>query len=413
MTRASERPSCTAPDAPGVLMVTGAYYPELSGGGLQCRELVRALRDRVRFSVLTTTTDASLPAVDEQDRIPVYRVRVDPVRPAWSPRAAVGIMMASLRARHRFSIVHLHGFSRKSVLLVWLARLLRKQIAIKITSVGDDDPLAVKARGKLSYWSYVRASTFFGVSPGVQARYEASGLPADRFQLIPNGVDVRRFRPADPGESRALREELGLPPTGSIVLFVGFFSHEKAPDRLFEAWARLEPQLGPSTLVFVGATRSKYFEIDHRLAELIRQGARALPADRQVIFVESTLEIEKYYRAADAFVLPSVREGLPNALLEAMASGAACVATRLPGITDTVIADGINGLLVDTRDTDALAAAIQSLVADPSRTRALGSRARETIVAHYTIESVADRYFEAYRALDPVSGIAGRALACP
>src|SRR2546428_889932 len=113
---------------PGVLLVMGAYYPELSGAGLQTRSLVRTLADRVDFTVLTTTADASLALADRQDGIEVYRIPVNPAS-AWSKLAAiVRFTNAFVRLSRRFSIVHLHGFSQKSILVVALARLARKKI---------------------------------------------------------------------------------------------------------------------------------------------------------------------------------------------------------------------------------------------------------------------------------------------
>jgi glycosyltransferase involved in cell wall biosynthesis len=364
------------PDRPGVLMVTGAYYPELSGAGLQCRALVRQLHDDVGFTVLTTTTDPSLPATDERDGVPVHRVFVDP-RSAWSKLTAGWRMTRVLFGeRRRFSVVHLHGFSQKTMLLVVLALVTGKRVAIKLTSVGHDDPASIRARGPLAYWCYSRARMFFGVSPGLQALYAASGLRSGRFRLIPNGVDLQRFQPASPEDRRALRTELGLPVNGPVILFVGFFSREKCPDLLFDAWSRLAADADRSSvLVFVGATRSSYYEVDDRLATGIRERAARLGLEARLRFVEESREIEKYQRAADIFVLPSVREGLPNALLEAMACGTACVATRLPGVTDSLIDDQESGILVPPRDSDALEAALTRLVSEPDRGGGRGARA--------------------------------------
>jgi glycosyltransferase involved in cell wall biosynthesis len=385
---------------PGVLRVTGAYFPELSGAGLQCRALVRQLRDDVEFTVLTTTTDSSLRTEDDQDGVPVHRVFVDPAS-AWSKLTA-GLRMTArlLGGRRRFSILHLHGFSRKSMLLTVLGLLLGKRVAIKLTSVGHDDPASIRARGRLAYWCYSRAHLFFGVSPRLQTLYEASGLPRDRFRLIPNGVDLQRFRPASLDERRALRAELGLPPDTTVILFVGFFSREKCPDLLFDAWSRVAADAGhTSVLIFVGATRSRYYEVDERLAPAIRERASRLALDHRVFFVEATREIEKYQRAADIFVLPSLREGLPNALLEAMACGTASVATRLAGVTDSLIDDGDSGLLVPARDQAALETALASLISRPERARAMGTRARERIERDFSQTDTARRYLAAYNEL--------------
>jgi len=384
----------------GVLMVTGAYYPEVSGAGLQCRGLIRTLQDRLIFTVLTTSTDFSLPAVGEMDGTPVYRVVVDVDRLGSKLRAALCLALTFVRLRKRFDIVHLHGFSQKSLLLILLAKLFRKKLVLKLTLVGEDDPISIRAKGLLAFWCYSRADLFLGVSPCLQQLYHSSGLPRDKFRLIPNGVDLERFRPGEQGERQVLRQELGLPEELTLILFVGLFAHKKRPDLLFEAWTRLlVGELPPTGLVFVGATRSRYYEVDPALAHRIRAEAHDLGVEKRVIFVEVTHEIEKYYRAADVFVLPSSREGLPNALLEAMATGLPCVVSRLPGVTDGVIDHRFNGLLFPPGDVAALEDALRFLLQDPTFALQLGRRGRETVEERYSITQTASSVFEVYERL--------------
>jgi glycosyltransferase involved in cell wall biosynthesis len=386
---------------PGVLMVTGAYFPERSGAGLQCRALVRQLCAEVDFTVLTTTTTRASAGEDGEDGVPIYRVFIDPA--SWRSKLAGSIRFIRIfaRIRRRFTIVHFHGFSQKSILLVWLARAARKQIAVKLTSVGHDDPLSIRRRdGALAYRAFVQAAMFFAPSPRFLESYAAAGLPGDRCRLIPNGVDLVRFRPAATGEREALRRVLEVPGSGPVFLFVGFFSQEKRPDRLFDAWAALKRSAAPkAVLVFVGATVGPYYEVDEALAGAIRKRAAALGVADSVLFVEATDEIERFYRAADIYVLPSVREGLPNALLEAMASGVACIATRLPGVTDAMIDDGRDGLLVPPDDAAQLESALVRVAGDPGFAARLGEAARQTAVARYGLDTVAARYLTAYRDL--------------
>ena len=388
-----------------VLMVTGAYYPEVSGGGLQCREVVRALQGRAKCVILTTSADSSLPVTGEVDGVPVYRVVVDVSRVGSKLGSALRLASTFIRLRGRFDVVHLHGFSQKSLLLIVLARLFRKKLVLKLTSVGHDDPSSIRKRGRLAYWCYSRADLFVGVSPRLQQLFYSSGLPREKFWLIPNGVDLGRFRPGDQREQQALRRELGLPEELPLILFVGFFSHEKRPDVLFKAWTRISSGDLPSTgLVFVGATRSRYYEVDSSLAQNIQAEAQQLGVEKQVVFVEMTLEIEKYYRAADVFVLSSSREGLPNSLLEAMATGLPCVVSRLPGVTDGVIDHRINGLLFPPGDGAALEGALRFLLQDPTFAQELGRRARQTVEAGYSIAQTAGSYLDAYQHLTGRSG---------
>ena len=143
------------------------------------------------------------------------------------------------------------------------------------------------------------------------------------------------------------------------MLFVGFFSREKQPHVLFDAWLGLQARGLVSTLLLAGATRSPYFEVDDRLADDMRARAESAGVGDRLIFTGATSRIDDYYRIADVFVLPSSREGLPVALLEAMAAGLPAVASRLPGATDAVIDDGRTGVLVTPGDVDGFAAAIE------------------------------------------------------
>jgi glycosyltransferase involved in cell wall biosynthesis len=298
-----------------------------------------------------------------------------------------------------FRSVHLHGFSEKSLLIAAMAMLLRKKIVVKFTSVGHDDPIAMRAKGPLMFQAFSRADRFVAVSPRFAALYDEAGLPRERFRLIPNGVDLERFRPAADGERRALRRQLGLPADLPVVLFVGFFSREKCPDLLFDAWTDTFKQSPASNLVVIGASRSDYYEIDSTMAERVRADAKRLRCDDRLHLVEHTTSIEHYYRAADVFVLPSTREGLPNALLEAMACGVPSIVSRLPGVTDTLIADGADGVLVEPGDRQALASALESLLDDPERRARIGSAGRATVASRFSLAATADAYLDLYREL--------------
>ena len=158
-------------------------------------------------------------------------------------------------------------------------------------------------------------------------------------------MDTDRFRPPAPDEREALRRELGLPPDLKLLLlFVGFFSRDKRPDLLYArvvatgverprvrrscSWARQERRIRRST---------------PGLPQRFGSGRQPTASPIACSSWNRRHAIDKYFRAADLYVLPSIREGLSIALLEAMSTGLPCVATRLPGSTDTMIDDGVNG----------------------------------------------------------------------
>jgi glycosyltransferase involved in cell wall biosynthesis len=382
-------------------MVTGAYFPELSGGGLQARALIHALADRARFTVLTTSIDPALPSRADDDGVPVHRIYVDS-RSRWARAQATLRLIATLVSlRHDADVVNLHGFSKKAVMVAVFCRVFRKRYVLTLQTGGHDEPAAARAMGRLTAWAYAAADRVLSVSPGLSAAYLAAGFPADRLRQVCNAVDVERFRPPHGDERRKLRAELGLPADLRLILFVGYFGRDKRPDWLYEAWAALTGDVRDACgVVFIGRTNAAaYREVDPSLAESIRGRAAAEGIGGRLWFIESTLEIERYYRACDLYVLPSIREGLPIALLEAMATGLPSIATDIAGSTDTLIADGHNGRLVSPGDQRALTAALASLLTDDALARRLGAAARATVLSRYAIDKTAPLWLAEYRAV--------------
>ena len=381
---------------PRVLMVTGAYTPETSGASLQCRNLIRALRDRADFTVLTTSTDPALPWNSIVDDTQVRRVTVDPNSHSSKAFAIERMASSFLELASGIDIVHLHGVSQKSMLVIALAKLLGKKIVIKLTSFGHDDPASIRAKGALTWAAYRQADRFIGVTPRFAEGFDATGLEESRFVFIPNGVDLDRFKPSSVGVRAEFQNQLRIPTGDPVILFVGFFSPEKNPDVLFEAWLSLFERGVRSTLVLVGATRGPYYEIDASIADRIKSKVAKRGVSESVVFVEAADNIEHYFRAADVFALPTAREGLPNVLLEAMASGVPPVITQLEGVTDWIVTSGVTGELVPAVDSNAFAGAIEGLLASRERREAIGAAARAHVAEHFSLGTTAQKTLEVY-----------------
>ncbi|MEA1996476.1 MAG: glycosyltransferase family 4 protein, partial [Gemmatimonadota bacterium] len=247
-------------------------------------------------------------------------------------------------------------------------------------------------RGFFSAHIFSLADYYLAPSPALMKAYRKSALRPERLLYLPNGVDTERFRPADAKEKRLLRSRLGLPTDELLIMFTGHFSSDKRPHLLAEAWSMLETT-GVS-LILVGSTSETGFEVSRDIVARVRETAQGKNLPGRLITIERTGTIEDYYRAADIFVLPSVREGMPNALLEAMASGLACIATRLEGITDILLQDKSHGVLFEADDREALVTALNELVCDHNLRWEQGSNARQTVCALYDLRTTARRYRE-------------------
>jgi glycosyltransferase involved in cell wall biosynthesis len=379
-----------------VLFVTGAYYPEISAAAVQCRAVAAALRGRVDFSVVTTAVDPALAATEMVDGVTVHRVALDRRHPLSKVRASARLATSLWRAGRASDVIHIHGVSQKNLPAALVARWLSKPLVLTLHTSGQDEPDVVRRRGRLAYWAFMSPALVLAVSPSLSDSYHEAAGAARVVMLTPNGIDTQRFRPASDDERLALRRGLGWPDTQPIVLFVGFFSRDKRPDLLFRAWRRLGPTSVRTKLVFVGATASGYYEIDQSLSGQIRADAAACGRGDDVEFAQPTNDVERYFRAADVFVLPSAREAHPLALLEAMACGLPSIATRLRGATDAIIEDGVNGRLVPVDDEPALADALGGLLADRAAAQTLGIRGRETVLARYDVSHTSEKWLTAY-----------------
>jgi glycosyltransferase involved in cell wall biosynthesis len=392
-------PVDAASRAPSVLLIVGAYHPEISAAGLQSQGVAAALGKRVRFSVLVTAVDPALAPDEVVDGVKVSRVNVDVRSRLSKTGASIRLVSRLAEMRSTVDVIHVHGISAKNVPVALMARALGKPIVLTLHTSGQDEPQAAAAQGSLARWAFTAARLVLPVSPNLVRRCEEAGLDASAVRLTPNGVDTGRFRPPTPDERVRLRCELQWPDRDPVIAFVGFFSRDKRPDLLFRAWSRLAAEGRLSKLVYIGATASPYFEIDRSMAAHIRAEAARLGRSDDVLFVESTHAVDRYLRAADVFVLSSVREAHPLALLEAMSCGLPVIASRIPGSTDVVIDDGVNGCLVTPDDETGMTEALSALLRHPERARQIGSRARDTVVSRYDIRQTAERWLDAYRAV--------------
>ena len=380
-------------------MVTGVYHPEVNGAANQCRQLVNALKEKVSFTVLTTTRDPNLPPRCLVEGVDVFRVLLK--KSVNNYCGAIWKFTAFFLSRRKdFQTVHLHGFSLKSVLVVQLSKIFHKKIIIKMTSVGHDDPVSMRQRGFLRNHFFSLADAYVGTSPLFGKLYRKSQLPLDRLKQIPNGVDTNRFHPVKAEEKAELRDQLGLPGKMKLILFVGHFSWEKGTDLLLNAWKRHVASTFPDTgIVFVGSTKPAHYEVDPALVKDIQQMAEPYIGER-IFFIERTHEIENLYQTADFFVLPSLREGMPNALLEAMSCGLPVIVSRLEGVMDWVVTDDMNGLIVEPENLDDLGKAISQVLKDDNLAESLGLEARKTILEKFTVENIAMKYLELYSELN-------------
>jgi len=212
-------------------------------------------------------------------------------------------------------------------------------------------------------------------------------VPGLKVSLIPNGVDAQHFCPLQRNSS--LAKQLGLDDK-PVIGFAGELREKKGLKPLLNAYAQLAKNL-PAHLLIVGDLRSGD---DQAYFSAFLQEHSNLNV--HVTGYVSPSDLPAYYALMDILAIPSLHDGLPNALLEGMACERAIVTTPIGGMLD-VIHDGENGCLVETGQAKALADGMLKLLKDQACRERLGQNARQTITRDYTLQKELDGNLAVYR----------------
>ncbi|MFH9707567.1 glycosyltransferase family 4 protein [Streptomyces luteogriseus] len=245
-----------------------------------------------------------------------------------------------------------------------------------------DGVTAALARG-WERWGARWAARVVCVSEAERRRGVEAGIRG-RWSVVPNGIDVERFRPADAG---AVRERL-LPdgdPRAPLVVCVGRLCRQKGQDVLLTAWESVLRRVPGARLVLVGDGP------DHGRLRALAPGS--------VLFAGDVADVVPWYQAADLVVLPSRWEGMALAPLEAMACGRPVVVTDVGGARESLPPGLLPHCLVPAPAPAALAAALTGLLLDPPLRAALGDQGRRHVLSTHDVRRTAQAVADVYREL--------------
>jgi glycosyltransferase involved in cell wall biosynthesis len=216
----------------------------------------------------------------------------------------------------------------------------------------------------------------------------SSSLLGDkRIEVIPNGLDLHRFKPI---EKDFAREALSLHKNRSLILFGGVNS---TSDRN-KGFHLLQTALGKLAADGWGRTAELLVFGTSRVGSSLDSGLKA----NYLGWLHDDISISLLYAAADVFVMPSIQENLPNTILEAMACGTPCVAFRQGGVPDMVEHER-NGYLAEPFEADDLARGIAWVLENEDRRRSLAIRAQQKVEGEFSLDHVAKRYATLYAEL--------------
>jgi glycosyltransferase involved in cell wall biosynthesis len=399
-----------------VVITTETFHPEVGGGETQALTIADALAER-GYGV-TLVTRRSRPGLAKREwRQQVEIVRVSPAGPGrWKKWAlTVTAFPALLAAAREADAVLVSGFRILGAPAVVASRMRRTPCVLKGDSRGELSgeffraglaPLGLTPQSLLARLFvgmrnriFRRAERFIALSQEMSIEFLNANVPPDHVSVIPNGVNIDRFRPADAAERFALRRRLGLP-AGPVAVYTGRLVTYKGLPMLLRVWESLRDETA-ATLVLVGEggadvhaceAELRAFTASHRLEPSVR-------------FAGPVAKVEDYLRSADLFVFPTTDEAFGLSLVEAMACGLPVVSTAVGGIRDFLV-DGENGIIVPVGDEEALRCALRRAISGGSEVDALGRAARETAVSRFAHHAVADEWVRLFESLSsPRSGL--------
>jgi len=278
-----------------------------------------------------------------------------------------------------------------------MAAAASRELPLVVSLHGSDMYLAERhgAIGRVARWTFAQASAVTACSEDLRVRAHALGANPSASVTIPYGVDVSRFRP-DAAARAAMRHRWKIPGDAEIIFAAGRFVRKKGFEYLIDSLAQLAPSRASLRLVLAGGG-----DLDAEFRDRLR---RLGIADRAVLpGVLTHDDVAASLAASDVAVVPSVKDeagnvdGLPNVVMEALASATPLVATTAGGIGH-VVQDGTTGMLVGERDVPSLAWAIGRILDDRAFGERLGAAARAWAATDATWERVAERFDEVYEA---------------
>ena len=211
---------------------------------------------------------------------------------------------------------------------------------------------------------------------------QEEGARPERVKVILNGIEIPGIEVSVEAARRQIHTELAVPPGGSLMLTVARFTIQKGHTYLLDAIPQVLKHHPDAVFALAGEGPRKV-EMEAK--------AHELGIEHALRFLGNRADIPELLAAADVFVMPSLWEGLPMALLEAMGMGLPVVVTEVEGVED-MIESSKNGLMVPVKDVDGIAASIVRLLDDPEERKRLGQAARELLESEYTVDRMCADY---------------------
>ncbi len=375
-----------------ICYVLSYFHPIASGAERQALAQGTELVRRGHSVHVVTHAIAGAPRDESCGGVQVHRwVETAGSGRLFGLRFVAGVIAALRRLRQHYDLIHTHqglweavatGMGRR-----WFSGAPTLVQPASSGYYGEAEELLRTRGAPLLRRAILRNTAFAAISADIERQWRDLGVLPERLIRMASGVDAAHFHPPPSTSSITTEAEAGLLPHPRVV-FTGRLHPQKNLDTLLDAWPVVVHRTG-ANLILVGHGPDR-----------ARLEARAgtLGIAGHVQFMGPLADPAPILRAADAFVLPSVAEGMSNSLLEAMSTALPCLASRIGGNID-LLHEGHTGILLPADAVEAWSSALIKVLEDAEFARRLGRAARQRIEAEFALPVVVDRYVELYRKL--------------
>ncbi|RSD34407.1 MAG: glycosyltransferase [Methanohalophilus sp.] len=364
-----------------ILRVAADIYPDVVGGvGLHVHEMSKEQAHLGNRVDVYTAGNSDRSAEEKRDGYTIKRFK--PLMKLLGNSIMPNMFSSIYKNRHAYDIIHAHSHLYFSTNLCALVRKLGSAPLV-ITNHGLNSQTAppwfqdiYTATG--AKFTFNAADKIICYTESEKKELLKLKIPADKIEVIHNGIDTEHFVPAE----EPVFDEKKL-------LWIGRYANGKGVDYLIDAFSILQSKHPDATLTMVGKGPDK---------ERILQKIQDLNLEKYITikdFIPNS-EIVQLYQECSVFVLPSLEEGVPRTILEAMACGIPVVCTQLPQLMD-IVED--SGYLVPVKDAQVLADRICEILSDSDLAMKLGSNGRENVVANYSWKDTVKKTIGLYEGL--------------
>ncbi len=313
------------------------------------------------------------------------------------------ILWKIFQKRYSFTIIHCIGAgSWLSLYSVLISKFFCKKTILEITLLGQDDPISIGKNSNILIrsfrsWLFSKADIVISISLALSKVCKISGMPIGKLREVPNPANINKFYPLNKNEKINLRKHLGFKQNQTIILCVGAIIKRKGIDLLIKSFAKYSNKYSNAVLVLVGPTNNNIENL--QFYKEMKKLAKDLNIEKYIIFTGIKDNVDEYMKASDLFVFLSRSEGFGTVLVEAMSTGLPVIALNIPGITEYIIENGINGIILYRENSNKVALAIEKVLNNRDMYKSISLNARKTVENRFSTEIIDQQYQQIYNEL--------------